>query len=66
VLSSETLAVGGLSEALGREIDDLSFLLDELRGPHTGNASTDPLDGFVLFHFLLQDTSIDLTGLTAP
>ena len=55
LLSSETSAVDGLSEALGREIDDLSFLLDELKGPHTGNASTDPLDGFVLFHFLLKN-----------
>jgi hypothetical protein len=39
LLSSETVPVGGLSEALGREIDDLSFLLDELRGPPTGSAA---------------------------
>lgn len=55
LLSSETVPVGGLSEALGREIDDLSFLLNELRGPPTGSAANDPLDGFVLFHFLLKN-----------
>ncbi len=55
LVSSETLAVGGLSEALGREIDDLSSLFNELQGPKTINASTNPIDGFVLFHFLLKN-----------
>ncbi len=55
LLSSETVTVGGLSEALGRDIDDLSFLFNELRDAHPGNASADPIDGFVLFHFLLKN-----------
>ena len=54
LVSSETLAVGGLAEALGREINDLSFLFNELRGTHTINASSDPIDSFVLFNFLLK------------
>jgi len=54
-VSSETLAVGGLSEALGREINDLSFLFDELRGTHATNATSDPIDGLVPFHFLLKN-----------
>ena len=54
LVSSESSAVGGLSEALGREINDLSFLFSQPRGTHPSHASTDLIDSFVLFNFLLK------------
>jgi hypothetical protein len=53
--SSEILAVDKLSDALGREINDLSFLFEELRDTHAGVASNDSIDGLVLFHLLLKN-----------
>ena len=55
LVSSETLAVDGLSEALGREINDLSFIFNGPQGTHTISESTDPIDSFVLFNFLLRN-----------
>jgi hypothetical protein len=55
LVSSQNLAVDGLSEALDREIEDLSFLFTELSDARTDNTPADPIDGFVLFHFLLKN-----------
>ena len=55
LLSSETVTVCNLSEALGREINDFSSLFSEPRGAHTSNESTDLIDGFVLSHYLLKN-----------
>lgn len=55
LLSSETVKIGSLSEALGREINDLSSLFSEPRGTHTSNESTDPIDDLVLSYYLLKN-----------
>ena len=55
LLSSETVIIGSLSEALGREINDLSSLFSEPRGTHTSNESTGLIDGYVLSHYLLKN-----------
>jgi hypothetical protein len=52
LLSSDNVTIGGLSEALGREINDLSSLFSEPRGTHTSNEPTDPVKGLVLSHYL--------------
>ena len=55
LLSSETVTISSLSEALGREINDLSSLFSESRGTQTSNESTGLIDGFVLSHYLLKN-----------
>lgn len=49
LLSSETVKIGSLSEALGREINDLSSLFSEPRDSHPS------IDGFVLSPYLLKN-----------
>jgi len=49
LLSSETVKIGSISEALGREINDLSSLFSEPRDTHPG------IDGFVFSHYLLKN-----------
>jgi hypothetical protein len=55
LLSSETVTVGSLSEALGREIKDLSSLFSKPQDTHTSNDSTGLIDGYVLSHYLLKN-----------
>jgi hypothetical protein len=55
LLSSESVTIDSLSEALGREINDLSSLFSEPRGTHTTNESTDSIDDLVLSHYLLKN-----------
>jgi hypothetical protein len=55
LVSSERLPLAELSDALGREINDLGFLFHELRSPNTSNAPADPTDGFAPFQFLLKN-----------
>ena len=49
LLSSETVKIDSISEALGREINDLSPLFSESRDTHPG------IDGFVLSPYLLKN-----------
>jgi hypothetical protein len=55
LLSSETITIVSLSEALGREINDLSSLFCGPRGTYPSNESTDPTDDPVIFHCLLKN-----------
>jgi hypothetical protein len=61
LVSAETSAVGGLSEAIGREIEDLGFASSELRNPQAGGVSADPIDGMFIFHFLFKNQFLFVT-----
>ena len=55
LLSSETVTAGALSEALDRDVNDLSFLFAKFQGSRNSNESADPIDGFVLSRNLLKN-----------
>lgn len=55
LVSSETLAVSQLSEALGREISDLSALFNEHQGATTRKTSAHCLNAYAQFDFLLKN-----------
>jgi hypothetical protein len=54
LLSFETQSIDGLSEALDRELHDLNYLLDGMRGKCSNDAISDPLNYLIQFHFILQ------------
>ena len=55
LLSSETVTPGALSEALDRDVNDLSFLFTKLQSSRKSNEANDPIDGFVLSQNLLKN-----------
>jgi hypothetical protein len=54
LLSFETGSIDGLAEALDREIHDLNYLLDGVRGTLSKYSISAPLDYLIDFQFILQ------------